>query len=122
MLMKSSVKIPLILSTRVPQNPIVLDLSKNDFVSNMKRDLDLCRELKLAPFYATLKIESQTQAIKELSKTIDKEFVVGIQENGEKSSLMIRAQNHSELFENCGTRIRSFIARNRCSTSVDQYD
>jgi len=121
-LKKSDITHPIIISTSVPTNDIIKDLRASDFVTQTKRDLELRSELALAPYYATIKIESNTEAIESFSKSIDARFIVGIEKGEEKSSLMLRAKNHEELHANCNTQVRSFIARNRCSISVDNYD
>lgn len=112
-------KNPLIISTRVKTNPIIEDIVKGDFIANTLRDIELRKTLELPPYFATLNITSNTQSIEKLAESLGDKVVVGIKNDGETSSLLLKAKSHEELYHVANQKIRSFISRNRCSISVD---
>ncbi len=121
-LQKSNISKPVILSTRVPKNQIIQELLLSDFVSNTRRDLLLREQLQLAPYFATAKILSSSDAIETLYESINKDNIVGVETGDIQSSLLIRAKSHEDLYDKYNADLRHFMSRNKCSVYIDRYD
>lgn len=119
---KSDLRNPIVVSTRAPDNVLIQDILKSDFYSNFSRELDLRKELRLAPFFATAKIKAKTEAVDKLVDSLDPDLVSAKIDEKEDSIVYLTAKNHDELTEKALKPVRNLASNNRCVFSVDYYD
>ena len=121
-LKKTELKNPVVISTKAPNNELVLDLLKGEFVKNRDRDLELRKKLNLAPFFATAEIKASTNSIDTFLREIPGEIVKGKTLDGENSTVFLVAENHKKLSEYAYIPVRTLASKGRCTISIDTYD
>lgn len=118
----STIGSPIIVSTRAPENILIKDISHMDFVENHNREILLRRDLKLAPFYATAKIKSNTKAIEKYIAELPEEIISVVERSDADSIVYLTAKDHEELSTKSYVATRRLASKQRCIFSVDVYD
>lgn len=113
---------PILITTKIPNHEVILDLANSDFVSHNIRELDMRKYLNLAPWVATAEISSISDAIDCFAKSIPKELIKGIRDAGEKKSVLVSAVTHEKLAEDTYLQARHLASNNTCTIYVDTYD
>lgn len=121
-LKKTDIKNSVILVSRSPDNVLLSEIVAGDFVSNRDRELVLRKQLKLAPFYATVEVTAPTHAIEKMLDELPNESVGGTKLEKENTSVLVRASDHNQLADVAYSAISAVRLNNRCTLSVDAYD
>lgn len=122
LLKRTDLNTPVLLLTRLPDHEMIKDLLTNDFVSHLSRDLELKKQLGVAPFRATAQAKVRLQDYGVLRNSIDKGIIDGDIVEGDFKTLALSAANHDELTQKAYDSLRNFASKHRLALAVDSYE
>lgn len=121
-LKRSDLDAPVLLLTRMPEHEMIKDLLSNDFVAHLSRDLELKKQLGVAPARATAQAKVKTEDYEDLRESLNTEIIDGEIKEGDFATVAISAENHDILTQKAYDDLRKFASKHRLALAVDSYE